>query len=202
MKEQVYLYPIWVRLWHLFNALLFLALILTGLSLQYSNKTFTLIPFNYSISIHNISGLILAAAYLFYLFGNRFTSNGRYYRFETNKLFVRLAKQFRYYSYGIFKNESPPFPVSAERKFNPLQKLCYIIVMYVLMPILIATGLGLFFPDILPNKIMGITGIQFVDFFHISTGFTLSLFMVVHIYLCTIGKTPLSNFKSMINGWH
>jgi thiosulfate reductase cytochrome b subunit len=26
--------------------------------------------------------------------------------------------------------------------------------------------------------------------------------MCVHVYFCTIGKNPTSNFKSMINGYH
>ncbi|MCF6170827.1 MAG: cytochrome b/b6 domain-containing protein [Bacteroidales bacterium] len=202
MKDQIYLYPVWVRLWHLFNALLFLALIITGLCLQYANINYTLIPFNYSVSIHNISGIVLSVAFVFFLFANHFTPNGNYYRFPKHGVFAGLIKQFRHYSYGIFKGEECPFPVSVERKFNPLQKISYVIIMYILMPIIIATGLGLFFPDFLPPTIFGASGIHFIDLIHIITGFALSIFMLVHIYFCTIGKTPLSNFKSMITGWH
>lgn len=202
MKDQLYLYPVWVRLWHLLNALLFLALIITGLCLQYSNNNYTIIPFNYSVSIHNISGIALCVSYVFFLFANHFTPNGNYYRFPKHGLFEGLLKQFRHYSYGIFKKEDPPFPISAERKFNPLQKFSYVIVMYAFMPFIIATGLGLFFPDFLPPKIFGTSGIHFIDLIHIITGFVLSIFMVIHIYFCTIGKTPSANFKSIINGWH
>ena len=202
MKDQLYLYPIWVRLWHLLNALLFLALICTGLCLQYSNAEFSIIPFNYAVSIHNITGIALCATYVLYLFGNRFTSNGNYYQFHIKGMFVRVLKQFKYYSFGIFKKENPPFPLSMERKFNPLQKLSYVIVMYVFMPLVIVTGLCLFFPDLLPDKILGFGGIHFMDLIHIIIGFISFIFMVVHIYFCTIGKTPLANFKSMINGWH
>jgi thiosulfate reductase cytochrome b subunit len=46
------------------------------------------------------------------------------------------------------------------------------------------------------------SGLHLIDLFHIIVGFLVSLFMVVHIYFCTIGSTPLSNFKSMINGYH
>ena len=202
MKKQVYLYPIWVRVWHLINALLFIALICTGLCLQYSGNPYTLIPFNYAVSIHNISGIVLIVGFVFYLVGNRFTSNGSYYQFKLKGLIKRVVKQFRYYSFGIFKKEAPPYPITKKRKFNPLQKLSYVIVMYFLMPIVIFTGLGLFFPDMLPSKIMGMSGLHLIDLIHIITGFALSIFMVVHIYFCTIGKTPLANFKSMINGWH
>jgi len=75
-------------------------------------------------------------------------------------------------------------------------------VMYIFMPLVIISGIGLFFPDMLPDKIFGIGGIHFTDLVHILSGFIISIFMMVHIYFCTIGKTPLSNFKSMIDGWH
>lgn len=202
MKDKIYLYPIWVRLWHLFNALLFLALICTGLCLQYSSVEYTLIPFNYAISIHNIAGIALCVAFAIFIVGNRFTSNGSYYQFHIKGVLDRSFTQFKYYSFGIFRNEKPPFPISIKRKFNPMQKLSYVLVMYFLMPVMMLTGVMLFFPDLLPEKILGIGGIHFIDLVHIISGFTLSIFMVVHVYFCTIGKTPFANFKSMINGWH
>ncbi len=202
MRKPMYLYPLWVRLWHLINALMFLILIVTGLSLQYSSVEYTIIPFNYAVSIHNITGIILAVGYVLYLFANRFTSNGQYYQFPIKGMAGRVWKQARYYAYGIFKNEDAPFPVAIGRKFNPLQKISYVFVMYFFMPIIIITGIGLFFPDLLPDKIFGMLGLHLIDLLHIFMGFILSVFMVVHIYFCTIGSTPLSNFKSMINGWH
>jgi thiosulfate reductase cytochrome b subunit len=202
MTKPMYLYPLWVRLWHLANALMFLSLIATGLSLQYSSIEYTIIPFQYAVSIHNITGIVLCTGYIFFLFANRFTSNGNYYQFHLKGMLNRTFIQLRYYSYGIFKNEEAPFPISADRKFNPLQKISYVFVMYFLMPIVVITGVALFFPDMLPDKIVGIVGIHFIDLIHIISGFTLSIFMVVHIYFCTIGKTPLANFKSMINGWY
>lgn len=202
MKNQLYLYPLWVRLWHLANALMFLTLLITGLSLQYSSAEYTIIPFNYAVSIHNITGIALCVGYVLYLVANRFTSNGQYYQFHLSGMMGRIIKQFRYYSYGIFKKENPPFPITKDRKFNPLQKISYVFVMYIFMPIIVISGLALFFPEMLPDKIIGIGGILLTDLVHIITGFVLSIFIVVHIYFCTFGKTPFSNFKSMINGWH
>lgn len=202
MKDKLYLYPIWVRLWHMINALLFLTLIITGLSLQYSSIEYPLIPFNYAVSIHNISGIVLCVMFAVFIVGNRFTSNGNYYQFKLKGLIKRVMKQFRYYTIGIFKHEKPPYPITKKRKFNPMQKLSYVAVMYFLMPIMILTGIMLFFPDLLPARILGIGGIHLIDLLHIISGFALSIFMVVHIYFCTIGKTPFSNFKSMITGWH
>lgn len=202
MKNKLYLYPIWIRIWHLLNALLFLLLIFTGLCLQYSSSEFTLIPFDYAVNTHNIAGFFLIVGFAFYIAANRFTSNGNYYQFKLKGLTKRVLKQFRYYSYGIFLKEEPPYPISKKRKFNPMQKLSYVVIMYLLMPIVIFSGIGLFFPELLPDRILDISGIHLFDLVHIITGFTISIFMVVHIYFCTIGKTPLANFKSMINGYH
>lgn len=202
MKDQIYLYPIWIRLWHLVNAIMCLTLIFTGLCLQYSSADFILIPFEYAVLIHNIAGIILAVSYGLYLFGNRFTSNGNYYQFPIKGVITRVLKQFKYYSIGIFKKEKVPYPISITRKFNPLQKLSYVFVMYLIMPVIVISGIALFFPDLLPDKILTFSGIHFIDLVHIIGGFTLTVFLVVHVYFCTIGKTSTSNFKSMINGWH
>ncbi len=202
MKDQIYLYPLWIRIWHVVNALLFIALIFSGLSLQYSNNTFNLLPFDFAVSMHNISGITLSIAFVFFLFWNHFSGNGEHYRIKSKGYCAEVFRQFRYYAFGIFKNEKPPFPITEEQKFNPLQKFTYVMVMYVLLPLITLTGLGLFFPDILPDRMLGTTGIHFVDLIHIVTGFLLSIFMIIHIYFCTIGRTCSANFKSMITGWH
>ena len=83
-----------------------------------------------------------------------------------------------------------------------MQKMSYLVVMYVLMPIMIFTGLALMYPETIKSNVFGISGIHLTDLFHIISGFVLSVFMVIHTYFCTMGKTLISDFKSMITGWH
>jgi thiosulfate reductase cytochrome b subunit len=199
----MYLYPIWIRIWHMINALLFLLLIVTGLSMQYSNPDVAFIRFNVAVSIHNISGVILFINYGIILFGNLFSANGKFYRLKWKKTRGQLIEQFRYYVSGIFQGEKPPFPVTEKRKFNPLQKITYIVVIYIFMPFIFITGWALMFPElIIVKKIFGTSGIHFTDLIHIIAGFLLSIFMIVHIYLCTIVKPAGSSFKAMLTGWH
>jgi len=201
--DKVYLYPIWVRLWHLLNAVLCLILIITGISLQYSNPDFSIMTFNLAVSMHNICGIILTVSYLLFVFGNLFTPNGKYYKMKKKGRLKRLTKQFRYYTIGIFKGEEAPFKINEKRKFNPMQKLSYLLIMYIIMPLLFLTGWALLFPDlILINRILGTSGIHFTDLIHIIAGFILSVFMVIHIYFCTISKEPGASFRAMITGWH
>lgn len=202
MSERLYLYPKWLRIWHWTNALLFLVLIFSGLSLQYSSQSFQIIRFDIAVTIHNIAGIALTVSFLFFLITNAFSKNYRFYKVKRKGFLKRLIKQFRYYLFGVFKKESVPYPVSKKRKFNPLQKLSYIVVMYVFMPLVVITGMALMFPETIIPNVFGFSGIHLTDLLHIIIGFTLSIFMIVHIYFCTFGKSPIGNFKSMFNGWH
>lgn len=202
MGEKVYLYPIWIRLWHLLNAVLCLLLIITGLSLQYAGTGPGFIRFDIAVSIHNVSGVILSFSYFFFILGNLFTRNGRHYRLEPIGLLTRLWKQFRYYSWGYFKNEKPPFPVGKAMKFNPLQKVAYGFVMYLFVPLIIFTGWGMLFPDIIVEEYLGINGFWLTDLVHITVAFIISVFLIIHIYFSTMGHTPTAHFKAMISGYH
>ena len=200
-SERLYLYPLWIRIWHLTNAILCLLLIVTGLSIQFSNPS-VVVQFKIAVAIHNIAGVLLTLSYLVFFLGNLFTVNGKYYIFEVKGFITRLMKQFRYYTIGIFRKELPPFPVTIEQKFNPLQQFSYVILMYVLVPLAILSGIGLLYPQITLNSLLGASGLNLTDLLHITAGFLITVFLCIHIYFCTIGKTPVSNFKSMIDGYH
>ena len=200
----MYLYPKWIRAWHITNALLFLILIVTGLSMQYTDKENSsyMVGFAKAVKWHNFAAFILTASYVIFVIGNIVSKNGRYYRIGKENFWSDLMKQLRYYSYGMFKGEKHPFPVTLERKFNPLQKFAYIIVMYVGMPLLIISGIALLFPEIAINNVFNISGLVLTDILHITTGFFLSIFLVIHIYTCTLGAKPSTLFWGMISGYH
>lgn len=200
--KQLYLYPIWVRAWHIINALMFLLLIISGLSMHFSAAGTGLMGFKLAVSTHNVTAIILTINYGIFLIGNMLTKNGRFYGKWRKNLSINLWKQLRYYSIGIFKNEPHPFPVTENQKFNPLQKFSYVIVMYFGMPLLIVTGIGLFFPEWIVYSIFKISGLVFTDVLHHIVGFILSMFLVIHLYTCTLGDKPGTLFKSMITGYH
>lgn len=200
----MYLYPKWIRIWHLINALLFIILIMTGLSMHYTDKQNAayMVGFAKAVRWHNFAAIILTANYVFYILGNAFTSNGDFYRFERKNLIKDLVTQMKFYSWGMFKGEKHPFPVTENRKFNPLQKFSYVLAMYAGMPLLIISGFVLLFPDIAIKNILGVNGLVLNDVIHVSMGFLLSIFMLIHIYTCTLGSKPTSLFWGMISGYH
>jgi len=201
-QEKLYLYPIWLRFWHLLNAILCLLLVITGVSMQFSAPAVALVRFDTAVAIHNISGIILSASYLIFFCGNLFTYNGKHYQLEYKGLIGRLKFQFRYYTLGIFRQELPPYPVTRENKFNPLQQFSYLVIMYIFIPVVFVTGWVLLYPETIPTTILGTSGLHLTDLFHIISGFIISVFLVIHIYFCTIGKKPVSNFRSILNGYH
>jgi thiosulfate reductase cytochrome b subunit len=201
-ETRLYLYPVWIRLWHLFNACLCLMLIITGISMQFSNPKFPMIRFDIAVTIHNIVGILLIINYIIFIIGNLFTHNGKFYKPIPSGFLKRLATQFKFYTWGLFKGKTAPFPVTLERKFNPLQQLTYAGIMYFMVPVSFITGLSMLYPEIIPVRILWSSGLHFTDLLHIIAGFLISVFMVIHIYFCTIGRTPISNFKSMIDGYH
>jgi thiosulfate reductase cytochrome b subunit len=200
----MYLYPKWLRAWHVINAVLFLILIVTGLSMQYTGKENTSYVVGFAIAVkwHNFAAIILTINYILFVTGNLLTKNGRYYRTGKKNFLSDISKQLKYYSWGMFKGEKHPFPVTEEHKFNPLQKLSYVLSMYVAVPLLIISGIGLLFPEITITRFFGVSGLILTDILHITMGFFLSVFMVIHIYTCTLGAKSTSLFWGMISGYH
>jgi thiosulfate reductase cytochrome b subunit len=181
---------------------MFLLLIFTGISLHFSNVDNNLISFNLAVGIHNVAAIIVTFNYGIFLIGNIVTRNGKFYRKWRKNLAVNLWKQFKFYAVGIFAKEKHPFPITEKQKFNPLQKFAYVIVMYFGMPLLIFSGIALMFPELIAYNVFNISGLVFYDVLHIIVGFVLSLFLLIHIYTCTLGDKPGTLFKSMINGYH
>lgn len=202
MANRMYLYPLWLRIWHAVNAILFLILIVTGLSMQYASGENPLIDFADAITWHNIAGILLAIGYVFFFVTNYLSHNFIHYILWPKSLFVRLKKQAIYYSYGIFKGETAPFPITKDNKFNPLQKISYVGVMYMMLPLSIITGLALLFPEFIFEKIFGMNGTLLTALLHMFVGFVLTLFLLIHLYLATLSKKRFANFKSMMTGWH
>ena len=116
MTERLYLYPAWVRTWHAINAVLCLFLIITGLSLHFTNPDLEIISFETSVLIHDITGILLSLSYLVFIFLNFVTGNFKYYKITWDGLKRRVAKQSRFYAFGLFKGEQPPYPVTEERQ--------------------------------------------------------------------------------------
>ncbi len=201
-NNKLYLYPGLIRIWHVINAILIILLIVSGLSMQYSDPMNPFIRFDLAVSMHNTAGLLLIFDYILFILANTISKNGRHYRIQLKGLTDRLMVQFRYYTFGVFKGESAPFPVTKKLKFNPIQQVTYLITMYIMMPLIFVTGLPMLFSGAFIQQLLGTKAFFVTDILHITVGFLLSIFLVIHLYFCTFGAKVTSNFKSIITGYH
>lgn len=108
----------------------------------------------------------------------------------------------KYYAWGMFQGMEKPYPLSEKRKFNPLQKYAYVGTMYIVVPIVIITGFSLLFPELIIESVYNVSGILLTAVLHSVTGFFVFMFLIIHLYVASIGKNPAENFKSIIDGWH
>ncbi len=200
-ENKIYFYPLWLRIWHGINALGIILLIITGISMN-SGFEKSVISFKLIITVHNYAGVIVSLNYLVFLIGNMFTSNKKFYIIKPKNFLKRPMKQAYYYAWGMFHGMKAPYPLSEKRKFNPLQKYTYIAVMYLVVPLVIFSGIGLMFPELIFNKIYNVSGVLITAVTHSAMGFFISFFLIIHLYIASIGKSPLDNFRSIINGWH
>ena len=201
-ESKLYLYPVWLRIWHGINAIGIVILILSGISMQYSTSSFVIIKFETAINLHNFAGVVVSLSYLLFFFGNLFTKNSKYYRIKPKGVRKRLIKQMKYYTSGMFKGESSPYPISHKRKFNPLQKYSYVAIMYLFLPVVIASGIALLFPELIIEEVYGASGVLITALLHGIVGFFIFIFLLVHIYVASIGKSPRENYMGIITGWH
>lgn len=154
-----------------------------------------------AVKVHNIAAILLTINYIFFVAGNIITGNNRHYRIRKMNLRSGLGKQAKYYIWGMYKGEKKPFLITPENKFNPLQKFTYFLTMYIALPLLIISGSGMMFPEITINRIFGVSGLVIADVIHISLGFLISVFLIIHVYACTLGSKPMSLFKGIITGY-
>ena len=202
MSGRLYLLPLWIRAWHWTNALLIITLTITGISLHFADPKLPLVEFSLAARIHDIAGLSLVAAYSFFVIANIVSGNWWQYVPKPPGVLERCWIQGKWYIWGIFKGEPHPYRVTEEANFNAMQALSYWGIMYMVMPVLLLTGLIFMFPQFAPDRVFDMDGLVPMAVLHYLTGAVIVMFMIVHIYLGTTGKTATSMFKTMITGWH
>ncbi len=200
--KKIFLYPLWLRIWHWLNALLFVVLILSGMSLHYAGSGDFLFSFEVAMIAHNTAGVIVSFIYLFYFILNLTSGNIKHYLPSLRSFITRAIKQARFYTFGIFLGEPHPYHASEKEKFNPMQQMAYFFVVFIGFPVIIFSGWLLMFPEVAPDEIFGMGGVWPMAMLHTVIGFFLTIFMFAHIYLATTGNTPTELFKSMFTGYH
>lgn len=200
--KKVYIHPLPVRIWHWVNALGFLILIATGLQIRYLDLV-QLLPFSAAVTIHNWTGFVVIANFFLWLGFYLFTDKITVYLPEMNakKYFEDAWRQIKFYGYGIFLGEDNPHHPTIYHKFNALQIMMYQIIMLLLLPLLFVSGLLLWDLERFSYWVDLFGGVRVVDTVHVLLFIVFTGFLIMHLYLITLGRTRSEHIKAMLTGY-
>ena len=187
---KVYLYTRFERLWHWLQALMIIILLITGFEVH---GTYTLMGFKTAVEVHNFVGLAWLILFAFFVFWLFTTGEWKQYIPTTKKLFDVVM----YYSFGIFKGQSHPVQKSKGAKHNPLQRIAYLGISAMLLPVQMVTGLLYYLYNVIPGGI----DLSVLAVVHTLVAFLLVNFLIIHLYMTTTGHSLFSHIAGMITGW-
>jgi len=198
--KRIYLHPLPIRIWHWVNALGFIILILTGANIRNIINIFSV---ETAVEIHSWLGFILLANYCIWLFYYLLTLNIKIYippLHHPIEFAKKALTQAKFYGWGIMVGDQNPHHSTPEHKFNPMQQVSYLMIMALLIPVQIITGLFLWDPKLF-SPIVNLVGIQVFDAVHVFLWIFFSAFIIVHFYLATLGHTTWAHIIAMFTGF-
>jgi len=166
--------------------------LLTGLEMH---GLFQLFGFASALENHNLIGFVWTGLVVLIYTWILTTGEWQQY-FPTLK---GVEGTLRFYLYGVFKGEKHPHHMSPEDKFNPLQRLGYLAILFGLLPLQVISGFAFyFFPDLRAAGVIG--HVDLIAYLHTFNAYALLSFVVIHLYMITFGDKLSSHIKAMITG--
>ncbi len=193
MKKSTYIYKSFERFWHWSQALLILFLAVTGFEIHSSFKLF---GFEHVVQMHNIAAWAFLILIIFAIFWHFVSGEWRQY-IPTTKL---IKEQVNYYVLGIFKGAPHPTKKTVYNKFNPLQRIIYLGLKILVIPIQVVSGFA-FLYYIYPDSFWHSSEVKTIALVHTMGAFSLIAFVIAHIYLTTTGHSPTQSLYAMLTGW-
>ncbi|MBN2082773.1 cytochrome b/b6 domain-containing protein [bacterium] len=198
--NKVYFYSWYERLWHWTQAALITLLLLTGL-LLHSPGTFRMFDFALMVSVHNVLAALLIINAGLGLFYYLTTGAIRQFLLKPQNLVGIMLKQLRYYAYGIFRGEEYPYLKEPRQRLNPLQRVTYLMILNILLPVQVVTGVLSWGAQHWPATVAALGGLPVLALVHTLAAWLFGAFIIMHIYLTTTGHSPLANIWAMLSGW-
>ncbi len=194
--------PLAVRIWHWVHGIATVLLILTGIQLRFPDLVTWFGTLKRAVDIHNLFGFIVLFDY-FLWFGFYVVRKELIKQYVPTRedFTIGIPTQANYYFARIFFGDPPPFEPKPEAKFNSLQKTTYFGLMFFLVPLQIITGVLLWDLKRFHPIVEALGGVRVIDAFHIILAYVFASFLLVHLYLSTLGHTFFSHFRAMILGY-
>ena len=200
MNSRVLIYTPYERIWHWAQAAGILLLVLSGVVIHWP-EALRVVPFSLAVSIHNVLGFVLLLNAFLGFFYYVATGTIRQYLPEPQDFISMGIAQLMYYIRGIFRGDPHPLEKTSRRRLNPLQQVTYLVILNVLLPLQLVTGLIMWSGQMQPGLLSWVGGLALVAAVHTLGAWTFVAFTIMHVYLTTTGRTPLSNLNAMITGY-
>ncbi|MEZ5722267.1 MAG: cytochrome b/b6 domain-containing protein [Paracoccaceae bacterium] len=194
VTRLVNVYPRFERFWHWTQMALIFFLLFTGFAI---NGVHHLMPFKPAVMLHTLAALLLLAIWIFATFWLFTTGTWRQFLPKLEGM-VAVA---RFYAWGVFKGEEHPYRKTMWRKLNPLQAATYFAVKWAIFPAIWGSGLLYLtynFWEGIPNSGFWITVVANL---HLLAAFAVLSFVIVHVYLLTIGHGFRHHVQPMVTGF-
>jgi thiosulfate reductase cytochrome b subunit len=192
--RQVMIFSRFERFWHWSQMALIMLLMFSGFGLHGLHD---LLAFDTAVTLHTYAALALMVLWLFAVFWHLTTGSWRHYLPTTRGLLAVI----RFYAYGNLRGERHPYRKAYWRKHNPPQALTYLSLKLVLFPAIWVSGIAyLLYP--LWNDLAGASGVLYwIAQVHLVAAFAILAFVIVHVYLLTLGGPVVEHVKPMVTGF-
>ncbi|MCA9741565.1 MAG: cytochrome b/b6 domain-containing protein [Deferribacteres bacterium] len=195
--KKVFIYRSFERFWHWAQAVLIFFLMLSGFEIH---GTVSFFGFENAVKYHNVAAWAFMILIVFAVFWHFTTGEWKQYV----PSFQNLKAQLDFYLFGIFRNAPHPTKKTVLSKLNPLQRLTYLGLKVLVIPIMVISGI-LYMLYRYPQKdgiiALNVDGLELIAILHTIGALMLVAFVVVHVYLMTTGHTALSNLQAMLTGY-
>jgi len=200
---KIYLQPTPVRIWHWLNAFGIVTLIATGAQIRFPEYVSLFASYKSAILLHNTAGLMVAVSFSlwFFYYGVVARNMKKIYVPTKDDLQNGILRQAKFYFLTYFLGWPNPHHPTPENKFNPMQKSAYLAIMFVLMPLVALSGILLTNVSPLRETVILLGGLKILVAVHFLLACSLVAFLFTHVYLATLGKTPMAYIKPMWTGW-
>lgn len=192
MEERIKIYGNFERYWHWAQFGAVTTLIITGFEIH---GFYHLLGYEFSVTLHNLAGwgysILLLLTFLWLIFS------------DTYRQFLPTPKKFKeqihYYTIGIMKGEPHPTQKTPDNKLNPIQRITYFGLIWILLPLQVITGFLYMYIKIV-KQWFGIESVEWIALFHTLLAFMVIVFLIVHVYMITTGKTLTAYLEGMLTG--
>jgi len=180
-------------------AVLFVALVYTGVVLTYSTSAFALMNYELADNMHQVAGIIMSILYGVFVVAVFASGYWRRYQRRYQGLWSRIRLHGANVMSADSSAQTPETGLSRVEMTRPvlllIQQFLYIFSIVIVSPLLVITGIALLYPEFAPAEVAGLNGLWPMALAHIWVGLAGALFLLFHIYIGTVG-----GFMRMIRG--